>query len=86
MGDLQDLSRRGRRHGASSRRSAEDDPGPEGVNVKHNTGESAGQDVFHYHVHVVPRWRRDGLRLTWSSPLAPAHELEQVLERVAAGR
>ncbi|MFB4271392.1 HIT family protein [Nonomuraea sp. GTA35] len=59
---------------------------PEGVNVKHNTGEAAGQDVFHYHVHVVPRWRGDDLRLTWSSPLAPAHELEQVLERVTAGR
>ncbi|MER7500527.1 HIT family protein [Nonomuraea pusilla] len=58
---------------------------PEGVNVKHNTGEAAGQDVFHFHVHVVPRWRGDGLRLTWSSPLASSRELEQVLERVLAG-
>ncbi|MFI7704625.1 HIT family protein [Nonomuraea sp. NPDC049480] len=59
---------------------------PEGVNVKHNTGEAAGQDVFHFHVHVVPRWHGDDLRLTWSSPLAPSRELEQVLERVTAGR
>jgi histidine triad (HIT) family protein len=58
---------------------------PEGVNVKHNTGEAAGQDVFHYHVHLVPRWRGDGLRLTWNSPPASSRELEQVLERVTGG-
>ncbi|WP_344939961.1 HIT family protein [Sphaerisporangium flaviroseum] len=58
---------------------------PEGVNVKHNTGQAAGQDVFHYHVHVVPRWREDGLRLTWSSSLAPSCDLEKVLECVTGG-
>ncbi|MFI6991732.1 HIT family protein [Nonomuraea wenchangensis] len=58
---------------------------PEGVNVKHITGEAAGQGVLHYHVHVVPRWRGDGLRLTWSSPLASSRELEQVLKRVTGG-
>ncbi|MEV0388221.1 HIT family protein [Nonomuraea sp. NPDC050643] len=59
---------------------------PDGVNVKHNAGEAAGQDVLHYHVHVVPRWHGDGLRLTWNSSPASARELEKVLERVAAVR
>ncbi|ACU72544.1 histidine triad (HIT) protein [Catenulispora acidiphila DSM 44928] len=59
---------------------------PDGVNVKHNTGEAAGQDVFHFHAHVVPRWHGDNLRLAWNSPLAQPAELEEVLERVSAGR
>ncbi|MFI7636081.1 HIT family protein [Nonomuraea sp. NPDC049400] len=49
-------------------------------------GKAAGQDVFHYHVHVVPRWHGDDLRMTWNSPLAASCELEQILERVIAGR
>ncbi|MEO3808227.1 HIT family protein [Sphaerisporangium sp. B11E5] len=59
---------------------------PDGVNVKHSTGEAAGQDVFHFHTHVIPRRHGDGLRLTWNSAPAPPGELEQVLARVTAGR
>ncbi|MEB3756961.1 MAG: HIT family protein [Desulfurococcales archaeon] len=29
-----------------------------GVNVVTNDGVSAGQEVFHFHVHVIPRWER----------------------------
>ena len=53
--------------------------------MKHNTGEAAGQDVFHYHVHVVPRRHGEGPRLSWSSPLASSRDLERVLEQVAEG-
>ena len=35
--------------------------GVDGVNVTHATGEAAGQEVFHFHVHVIPRWRGDDL-------------------------
>lgn len=59
---------------------------PEGVNVTHSTGEAAGQDVFHFHVHVIPRWRGDDLRPTRKSRRASPDELQQVLERVAASR
>ncbi|GAA2205954.1 HIT family protein [Nonomuraea monospora] len=58
---------------------------PDGVNVRHNSGAVAGQDVFHYHVHVVPRWHDDGLRAAWSSARASARELEQVLELITGG-
>lgn len=30
----------------------------------HNLGEAAFQSVPHFHIHVVPRWHRDGKRLT----------------------
>ena len=34
--------------------------GADGLNVIVNSGASAGQDVFHYHVHVIPRRTDDG--------------------------
>lgn len=58
---------------------------PEGVNVRHNTGRAAGQDVFHFHVHVVPRWHGDDLPIPRRSPLAPACDLSEVVERIRAG-
>ncbi|MGW2088300.1 HIT family protein [Streptomyces sp. NPDC001880] len=59
---------------------------PGGVNIVHSTGEVAGQEVFHFHAHVVPRWHGDGLRPMWSSQPAPDQVLEQVLEQVTAVR
>ncbi|MEY9930687.1 histidine triad (HIT) family protein [Catenulispora sp. GP43] len=59
---------------------------PDGVNVRVNSGAAAGQDVFHFHTHVIPRRQADGLRLTWGSPLAPAEELELAARRIAGFR
>jgi histidine triad (HIT) family protein len=36
-----------------------DDLGAVGVNLRQNSGSQAGQDVFHFHVHVVPRYEDD---------------------------
>lgn len=55
---------------------------PDGMNVRHNSGSAAGQDVFHFHTHVVPRWQDDGLNLTWRSRRASPDQLEDVLKRV----
>jgi histidine triad (HIT) family protein len=34
--------------------------GADGMNIIVNSGAAAGQDVFHYHVHVIPRCTGDG--------------------------
>jgi histidine triad (HIT) family protein len=36
---------------------------PDGVNIMHATGVAAFQSVFHFHLHVVPRWLGDPIRL-----------------------
>lgn len=59
---------------------------PDGVNIVHSTGEAAGQDVFHLHTHVVPRWHGDDLGRMWSSRPAPTHQLEQTLELITSPR
>ena len=32
---------------------------PDGFNIGINCGEAAGQTVFHFHCHVIPRWSKD---------------------------
>jgi histidine triad (HIT) family protein len=39
--------------------------GADGVNLINSTGAVAWQTVFHFHVHVIPRYRDDPLRLPW---------------------
>jgi histidine triad (HIT) family protein len=43
---------------------------PDGMNVLQSNGRAAGQTVFHFHFHLVPRWRNDGLFL-------PRHALSE---------
>ncbi|HET6653952.1 MAG TPA: HIT domain-containing protein [Nocardioides sp.] len=35
--------------------------GADGLNLFQSTGAAAGQQVPHFHVHLVPRWRDDGV-------------------------
>jgi histidine triad (HIT) family protein len=39
--------------------------GADGVNVLNAAGSVAWQTVFHFHLHVIPRYRDDPLRLPW---------------------
>jgi histidine triad (HIT) family protein len=38
---------------------------PDGLNLFQANGSAAWQDVFHSHMHVVPRWEGDALRRPW---------------------
>ncbi|QEC49921.1 HIT family protein [Baekduia soli] len=39
--------------------------GADGVNLLNSCGADAWQTVFHFHLHVIPRYRDDPLRLPW---------------------
>jgi histidine triad (HIT) family protein len=39
--------------------------GADGVNLLNACGEAAWQTVFHFHIHVIPRYDGDPLRLPW---------------------
>jgi len=49
---------------------------PEGVTLYQANGEAAGQTVFHFHLHLVPRYAQDGMRLTWPAKNPPREQLE----------
>ena len=38
----------------------------DGYNIVQNNGEAAGQTVFHFHIHVIPRYTGDNAGVTWS--------------------
>ncbi|HWT76206.1 MAG TPA: HIT family protein [Mobilitalea sp.] len=39
--------------------------GCDGINLLQNNGEAAGQTVFHYHMHLIPRFNGDQVKMTW---------------------
>lgn len=38
---------------------------PDGLNVAQSNGAAAGQEIFHYHVHLIPRWTDDRAFRLW---------------------
>ncbi|MEJ7825024.1 MAG: HIT family protein [Solirubrobacteraceae bacterium] len=44
---------------------ARDNLGAVGVNLLNSSGAAAWQSVFHFHLHVIPRYEGDPLRLPW---------------------
>lgn len=55
---------------------------PQGLSVYQANGKAAGQTVFHYHVHLVPRHEDDGMALTWPVKNPPREQLEQHAARI----
>ncbi len=40
--------------------------GCDGYNVLQNNGEVAGQTVFHFHMHLIPRYKEDDVTIKWN--------------------
>jgi histidine triad (HIT) family protein len=57
---------------------------PAGLSVYQANGPAAGQTVFHYHVHLVPRHEGDGMALTWPVKNPPREKLEDYAARIRA--
>ncbi len=61
-------------------RLALDGLGAEGVNLINSCRPAAWQTVFHFHVHVIPRYAGDGLVLPWTPAPADMDELQAAAE------
>ena len=57
--------------------------GADGVNLIHSAGSAAWQTVFHFHIHVIPRYAGDALRQPWSPAAGDPQELAQAAAALA---
>jgi histidine triad (HIT) family protein len=57
---------------------------PEGLTLYQANGPAAGQTVYHFHLHLVPRYEKDGMRLTWPAKNPPREQLEANAARLRA--
>ena len=59
--------------------------GASGVNVITNIGKSPGQSVPHFHIHVIPRYDNDGLKLEFSSKQFEEVEMKLLSDTIKKG-
>lgn len=57
--------------------------GAEGLNVLQNNGELAGQTVFHYHMHLIPRYSDDKVKMTWEHGEVSEQEKEELVKKLS---
>ena len=55
---------------------------PDGINLLNSCGPAAWQTVFHFHIHVIPRYAGDPLRLPWTPGPGDADEIAATAEQL----
>ena len=54
----------------------------DGFNLMQNNGEAAGQTVFHFHMHLIPRYNDDGQKIGWKPGEPSQDELEMIRTQI----
>jgi histidine triad (HIT) family protein len=57
----------------------------DGVNLVNSCGAVAWQSVFHFHVHVIPRYEDDPLRLPWVPAPGDPEEIAAAAQELSGG-
>jgi len=50
----------------------------DGINIIQNNEAVAGQSVFHFHLHIIPRYENDGQNMLWTPRTSDAETLERL--------
>lgn len=56
--------------------------GCDGYNIVQNNGEAAGQTIFHFHIHLIPRQKDDGVMLGWKMGELTEEDKEDILSKI----
>ncbi len=54
----------------------------DGFNLVQNNGEIAGQTVFHFHMHLIPRYQGDNVKLGWTPGTLTDEDKEEILSKL----
>ena len=56
----------------------------DGMNILQNNGETAGQTVFHLHVHLIPRYKNDDVTIHWMAGKEGNTLEDTIVEKIQA--
>ncbi len=56
--------------------------GCDGYNIVQNNKEAAGQTVFHFHLHMIPRYQNDDVGLGWKMGTLTDEDKEELLAKI----
>ena len=54
----------------------------DGLNIVQNNGEVAGQTVFHFHMHLIPRYKNDKSGFGWKPGKLTDEDRDEILEKL----
>ena len=54
----------------------------DGMNLVQSNERAGGQDIFHFHIHIVPRWYGDGLRLARPPEVRRTMSIKETAARI----
>ena len=57
---------------------------PEGINLLQANGPGAKQSVFHFHMHVIPRYADDGAGMNWEMKHGDMDAIGELAEQIVA--
>lgn len=52
----------------------------DGINLVQNNGEAAGQTVFHFHMHLIPRYENDTVNIKWTPGTLTEDAKQEILK------
>ena len=55
---------------------------PDGLNLFQSNEPAAFQTVFHFHLHLIPRWEEDPLRLPWKPSEGDIEEINNIADKI----
>ena len=55
----------------------------DGFNLVQNNGPCAGQTVFHFHIHLIPRTTNDNVGMEWTHGVLTDEMRDEILQKVA---
>ena len=55
---------------------------PDGLNLFQSNEAAGFQTVFHFHLHLIPRWEGDPLRLPWKPSEGSIEEIGQIAAKI----
>ena len=57
----------------------------DGFNLVQNNGEPAGQTVFHFHMHIIPRYENDTVNIGWKPGSITDERIKEIKNKINGG-